>query len=165
MWRRLRESIGRLLRLGSTPNRIAGGFTLGLGLSLIPIPIVGMLVALALVPVLRVNPVATYTGTAVVNPVTGAAIYFFELWIGMHLCGYPPPRWSELAELDASGWWHLFVDLLGPFAVGAAVTATVASTLSFLLVRAVVKRLQFRLSAPDHRTEPGDEAREDPNTK
>lgn len=159
MWQRVRTALSKLLRVGSTPNRIAGGFTLGLGLSLVPIPVLGMVVALALVPVLRVNPIATYAGTAVVNPVTGAAIYFFELWVGMQVMGHPPPRWATLATLDAAGWWDLFAELLAPFALGAAVVASVTSVLSFILVRALVIRLKHSLSAGEPGGDPGSKSR------
>lgn len=144
MWGRIKQSAVKLLTLGATPNRVAAGFSLGLGLSLVPIPVVGMLVALALAPVLRVNPVATYVGTAVVNPITGTAIYFFELWVGMAVMGLEPPAWANLRQLDAGGWWVLFVDLLGPFAIGAAIVATTSSLFGFLVVRTLVARYQRR---------------------
>ncbi|MEZ4453866.1 MAG: DUF2062 domain-containing protein [Nannocystaceae bacterium] len=137
--RRLRAFLVSLLSLHGSPRGIGGGFALGLGLSLVPIPFAGMVVALALVPIARVNPAATYLGTAVVNPVTGPFLYFFELWLGMRLLGRAAPEWAALRELDGAGWLDLFWGLLGPFALGAAVTAPVAAALAgagaVLLVR------------------------------
>jgi len=145
MWVRIKQAAAKLLTLGSTPNRVAAGFSLGLGLSLVPIPVLGMLAALALAPILRVNPISTYVGTAVVNPITGTAIYFFELWVGMAVLGRETPAWNNLRELDAAGWWVLFVDLVGPFAVGAVIVAATSSFLGFLLVRTIVARYQRRV--------------------
>ncbi len=126
---RLRRFFRKVVRLGGTPHGIAGGFTLGVALSLIPMPFLGMLVALALAPLLRLNVPATYLGTAVVNPLTGAAFYFAELWIGMTALGRDPPSWRAMRGLDANGWLALFVDLLVPFGVGAA--AIIVAAIAF----------------------------------
>lgn len=138
--RRFRAWLASLLSLHGSPRGIAGGFSLGLGLSLVPIPFAGMFVALALVPVVRLNPVATYLGTAVVNPVTGPLFYFFELWVGMRLRGQVAPEWETLRGLDGAGWWNLFVDLLGPFLLGGAVVVPVASLLAYLVIVLAVRR-------------------------
>ena len=118
---RWRDGLRALVSRGATPRGIAGGFALGLSLSLIPIPTAGMFVALALAPVLRLNVPATYGGTAVVNPFTGPFLYFAELWIGLRLTGHPAPSWQVLSRLAAGGWWDLLVALLGPFLLGGAV--------------------------------------------
>ena len=141
---KLRVAAVKLISLGGTPHGIAGGFAVGVGLSLVPIPFAGMFVALALVPVLKFNPIATYLGTAVVNPVTGSFFYFFELWLGMQVMGLPAPSWAELGALDASGWWTLFTTLLRPFLVGAGVTIPCATAVSYLLVRALVRAWRGR---------------------
>lgn len=124
----------RLLVLNGSPGGIAGGFALGLMLSLVPIPVLGMVVALALAPVLRLNPPATYLGTAVVNPLTGPLFYFAELWLGHWALGRPLPSWATLRELDAAGWWALLQQSVLPFAVGAAMLCTLAAAASLPLL-------------------------------
>lgn len=136
---RVRTWIAELLALNGTPQGVAGGFALGVGLSLIPIPFAGMLIALALAPVLKVNIPATYLGTAVVNPVTGAVFYAGELYLGLSLMGRPLPSWAELTALDARGWWDMFTGMLGPFALGAAVAIPTLAGLSYVLVYAAVR--------------------------
>lgn len=136
-----------LLRLHGSPRGIAGGFALGVGLSLVPVPFLGMVLALAAAPLLRMNVPAAYLGTAVVNPFTGAVFYFGELWLGLWLLGRPVPRWEELAALDAGGWWALFEAMLGPFALGAAVAIPVLAGVAFGLVYALVAAYQRRRSA------------------
>lgn len=149
---RLRGWFRGLLALNGTPRGIAGGFALGVGLSLIPVPFLGMVLALAAAPLVRANVPATYLGTAVVNPVTGALFYFGELWLGTLLLGLPLPSWSTLSGLDAAGWWALFKELLGPFLLGAAVAIPVLSALSYvvvlLLVRAWRRRSRAQATAP-----------------
>jgi hypothetical protein len=137
---RIRTWVAELLALHGTPQGVAGGFALGVGLSLIPIPFAGMLIALALAPVLKVNIPATYLGTAVVNPVTGAGFYAGELYLGLALMGRPLPSWAELKALDATGWWDLFTSMLGPFALGAAVAIPTLAGLSYTLVYLAVRQ-------------------------
>jgi uncharacterized protein (DUF2062 family) len=138
----LRTGLRSLLTMDGTPRGISGGFTLGLALSLIPIPFAGMIAALALAPLLRCNLPATYVGTAVVNPITGAFFYAAELWIGMALLGRTPLAWAQLRVLDAAGWWSLLREMVLPFVLGAATLATVATVLAWPAVHLLVTRWQ-----------------------
>ncbi|HWB73359.1 MAG TPA: DUF2062 domain-containing protein [Nannocystaceae bacterium] len=138
----IRQRLRSLLTMDGTPRGIAGGFALGLSLSLVPIPFAGMVLALALAPFLRCNLPATYVGTAVVNPFTGAFFYAAELWIGMRLVGLAPPRFAELRALDASGWWALFQEMIVPFAIGATTLVIVALAIVFPLVYLLVARVR-----------------------
>ena len=144
--RRFRAWLNSLLALNGSPTGVAAGFAVGLGCSLVPIPIAGMLVALALVPVFRLNPVSTYLGTAVVNPLTGPFIYFAELWLGLRLFGRSPPSFAELEALDAAGWWQLFGELLGPFAAGSALLIVVGGGGSYFAVLFGLRRWRANFS-------------------
>ncbi len=145
--RRFRAWLNSLLALHGSPKGIAAGFAIGLGLSLVPIPVAGMLAAMALVPVLRLNPVSTYLGTAVVNPLTIPFIYFAELWLGLRLFGREPPSLSELEVLDVAGWWQLFGEILGPFAVGSALLIVFGGGGSYLAVLFGLRRWRTSFSA------------------
>lgn len=149
--------LGKLMRLGGTPHGIAGGFALGVGLSLVPLPFAGMVLALALAPVLRLSPPATYLGTAVVNPLTGSAFYFGELWLGLWLTQRPTPSWSEAKALDATQWLALAREALVPFAVGAAISIAVLSSLAYAAVFFATRRWQARRRA--HAQHDGKEGR------
>jgi hypothetical protein len=144
---RLRRFFRKVVRLGGTPHGIAGGFAMGMALSLFPLPFAGMLVALGLAPLLRMNVPATYLGTAVVNPVTGTAFYFAELWLGMTVLGRDPPAWSELRELDAGQWWPMFVELLLPFGVGAAIMIAAAVAICYPALFYATRGVQRRHAA------------------
>ena len=134
-----KNPIRRLLTLHGSPHGIALGMALGVGLSLVPVPVVGMIVALALAPVLRANPVGTYIGTTVVNPISGPIFYFMELWVGMLLLGRKLPEWSSLEGFDGRMWCDLFVDALRPFLVGVAVVAPVGAGAAYLLTYLVMR--------------------------
>jgi uncharacterized protein (DUF2062 family) len=132
---RLRLAVLRLLRLNASPHGIALGFTLGLGLSLFPIPFLGMFLALALAPVVGASLPAVYAGTAVVNPLTGAAFYFAELWLGSRLTGDALPSWSESRGYDWRTWWSLCVAMLPAFLLGALTSMLAASLVCYPTLR------------------------------
>src|SRR5690606_25196921 len=140
--RPVRAFLTKLATMHGTPLSIAGGFSLGMGLSLVPVPFAGMALALALAPVFRLHLPATYLGTAVINPVTGSAFYFAELWIGMWLLQREPPSWQELRALDVHGWWDLLLRLAGPFLLGACVLVTFCAVVVFPSLWWLTRKLQ-----------------------
>ncbi len=142
--RRFRAWLNQLLALHGSARGIAAGFAVGFGLSLLPIPFLGMFVALGLIPVLRLSPVATYLGTAVINPLTGPFFYFVDLWVGMRLWGLEAPSWGDLQGLDAAGWWELFAELVGPFLTGGTLMMPVGAGLSYIAVYLGVQRWRAR---------------------
>lgn len=146
----VRQWLRTLMTLNGSPRGIAGGFSLGLSLSLLPVPFAGMLVALASAPLLRCNLPATYLGTAVVNPLTGPFIYFAELYLGMAVLGRTLPSWTELAQLDLAGWWALFTDAAGPFVLGAALCCAAGFVLAFPLLYWLTQRWQARHGHHEH---------------
>lgn len=139
--RRVSGGLRRLVTDGATPHGIAGGVVLGLAMSLIPIPFVGMFLALLLARPLRLNIPATYAGTAIVNPVTGVFFYAAELWLGMTMLGEEPIAFAELRALDAAGWLELLGRLAVPFVAGAAMFASVAVVVTYPVVRAIAARV------------------------
>lgn len=141
---RLRLGVLRLLRLNTTPHGVALGFTLGLGLSLFPIPFLGMIVALAVAPLVGASIPAVYAGTAVVNPLTGAAIYFGELWLGGRLIGERLPAWVDVRDYDWREWWALFRARLPSFLLGAVVSMIGAAILAYPSLRWLVSAYQRR---------------------
>jgi uncharacterized protein (DUF2062 family) len=156
---RFRAWLNQLLALNGSARGIATGFAVGFGLSLLPIPFLGMFTALALIPSLRLSPVATYLGTAIINPVTGPFFYFVDLWLGMRLWGLQAPSWEELRVLDGAGWWRLFSELVGPFLTGGTVLMPIGGGLSFVVVYYAVLRWRARSGSvsPAHARKSGRE--------
>jgi uncharacterized protein len=141
---RLRLGVLRLLRLNATPHGVALGFTLGLALSLFPIPFVGMIVALALAPLIGASLPAVYAGTAIVNPLTGPAIYFAELWLGGRLLGSPLPSWADARGFDWREWLRLFRELLPAFLLGAAAMMLLSIAIAYPSIRGLVAAYRRR---------------------
>jgi uncharacterized protein len=152
----MRKWLRALMTLNGSPRGVAGGFALGLSLSLVPIPFAGMFVALATAPLLRCNLPATYLGSAVVNPLTGPFIYFAELWLGLWVMGRALPSWTRMQELDAAGWWAVFEDAVVPFMLGASLFCAAALVVSFPTLWWLVKGWQAKHPHPRPPTEPGE---------
>lgn len=150
----VRRFFKQLFSLNGTPVGIAAGFCLGVGCSLVPIPFLGMFLALALAPLLRLNLPATYLGTALVNPFTGSLFYFGELWLGMTIVGKAPPPWSELRALDPRGWWNLATELTLPFAIGAGCAIVLTTCVLFPLLWGGLRVAQRRRNARASSAEP-----------
>ncbi len=136
-----KDFLRRIIALNGTPRGIAGGFALGLFLSVIPTFGLGMIAALALAPVLKLNLPATYAGTLVVNPLTGfffyAADYFFGAWIlGIEDPAGIPSTFAEAKEfiLRAPLPWYL----------GGFVLASVLSLIAYSGIFWGVRRFQKR---------------------
>ena len=140
----MRKWLRKLLTLNGSPRGVAGGFALGLSLSLVPVPFAGMFLALAVAPMLRCNLPATYLGTAIVNPFTAPFIYFGELCFGLWLTGRALPTWADMRALDAAGWWTVVKDSFAPFLLGAGCCCIGALALAFPLVWWLVARWQAR---------------------
>lgn len=138
----------RLLRLNATPHGVALGFTLGLALSLFPIPFLGMLVAMAVAPFLGASLPAVYAGSAVVNPLTGPGIYFAELWLGGRLLGAELPAWTEAREYGWREWWALSVELLPVFLLGAATAMLLSCVVAYPSIRWLVALYRRRHPSP-----------------
>jgi uncharacterized protein (DUF2062 family) len=134
----------RLLRLNATPHGVALGFTLGLGLSLFPIPFLGMLLAMAIAPLVGASLPAVYAGSAVVNPLTGAGIYFAELWLGGRMTGAELPAWADAREYGWREWLQLFRELLPAFMLGAVTTMVLSSLVAYPCIRWLVAAYRRR---------------------
>jgi len=130
--RRLRRFAGKVISLNSSPHGIALGFALGFALSVIPAPWVGMFLALALAPVLRANPAATYLGTMMVNPLNGVFVYGLDYLAGCRLLGR---ACLDLEVPDSlGGIISMGKEMVLPLYLGALLVALLAGSLSYLLV-------------------------------
>lgn|SRR5690606_36187370 len=141
---RVRLGVARLLRLNASPHGVAFGFTLGFAFSLIPIPFLGMVLALLLAPFVGASLPAVYAGTAIVNPLTGAAFYFGELALGGWMIGMEFPGWNEVRRYDWREWWGLFKGLLPAFLLGALTCMAAGSIIAYPTVRWLVAAYQRR---------------------
>lgn len=121
LWRRALDSARRVLHETSSPHQIALGFTLGLSLSMIPVPFLGFAFGIGMAAWLKANLVGAYIGSAVMNPLTGPFIFFAELWMGLTLVGEPVPQFEVLRGYSAVQWLAMLKTMLAPFGLGIGV--------------------------------------------
>lgn len=128
------EEVGRLFRIlrylllrAHTPHAIALGFGLGLFLSVVPVPFLGMFIALAVAVRFRLNGIATYLGTFVVNPVTGAVFYTLDYIVGRAMLEGRFYSFSEvMARLKgAESAFAFFREAAGTMLLGGLVVGVV----------------------------------------
>ncbi|MEK6794830.1 MAG: DUF2062 domain-containing protein [Spirochaetota bacterium] len=131
-----------LLKRTRTPHRLALGFAIGLFFSILPLPIIGMFIALGLALLFRLNLVSTYAGTLVVNFATGLFFYLLDYKAGTILFGtkfIKPMPSADIARFVA--------DNIREIAVGGIFVASVFGIISYLLVYGIA-RLFMRRGKP-----------------
>jgi len=131
-WGKIRRFALRVLSLNSGPRGIALGFALGFALSVPPGFGLGMAAALALSPLVKANPVATYLGTLVVNPFNGVFFYGLDYLVGNWILG----REAFVFKMPetASEFFRAARDLAFPAYLGSVPLALACGLVSYFLV-------------------------------
>jgi uncharacterized protein (DUF2062 family) len=135
----------KLIRQDASPNKIAGGFAIGLFATFYPVPVVDTLVALAVAWILRANKAACLIGNnfvLLIYPVI-PLLLAEEIFVGRLLINAPalttPGDTPIFTWLKAQSGPNLEALLVGGLVLG------VPSALgSFWLVRAAARRWQKR---------------------
>ncbi len=127
----------KLINLNDSPHGIALGFSIGLFLSILPTFGIGMIIALALCPLIKTNPVSTYIGTLIVNPFNGIFIYSFNYWVGTLIIKTNsvfkiPKSFQELSNISQQ------------LVIGSFITAILSSTTFYFLIKQIVKLTQTK---------------------
>ena len=152
-WRWLRYHYLRVLRLNDTPEKVAGGLSLGVVLGILPTFGLGIIMAVFLAGLFRVNRASSIIGTLVMNPWTTPFFWALSFLTGSFVLGDDPRTTLAVMKSlkDHSNLWKTIVgrELILPYAVGnviitvgAAATAYVAA---LYLVRGYKKARLRRL--------------------
>jgi uncharacterized protein (DUF2062 family) len=76
-----------IVKSHTSPRQIALGTAIGVFFSIIPTFGIGMLIALLIAWKKKLNLLATYLGTLVVNPITSSFVYFIHYKLGSFILG------------------------------------------------------------------------------
>lgn len=151
LWRTVRLYRLRLVRLPSTPHRIALGVGLGMLIGSIPLIPSQMLLAGVVAWLLRASPAAAVIATLYSNPVTFGPLYaiFFAigsfLLPGMHVA--LPDDLANLTSLLSMGWDVYLVLCAGGMVFGA-VAGVAAYVVTLRMVAAYQqRRMRWRTGA------------------
>lgn len=125
-----------LLKRTRTPHKLALGFALGLFFSLLPLPVAGMFIALALALFLRLNLIATYAGTLVVNFATGLFFYLLDYKVGTMVFGT-----AFIKPLPGTDIGKFVLSNIREIAVGGLIVASVLGSASYAIIYTAAKFL------------------------
>lgn len=143
LWRAVRLHRLRLVRLPSTPHRIALGVGLGMLIGSVPLIPSQMLLAGVVAWLLRASPTAAVIATLYSNPVTFGPLYAIFFAIGsfllpnMHVA--LPEEVASLTSLLAMGW-----DVYLVLCAGGLVFGAVAGVLAYVAAYRMVAAYQQR---------------------
>lgn len=143
LWRAVRLHRLRLVRLPSTPHRIALGVGLGMLIGSIPLIPSQMVLAGVVAWLLRASPTAAVIATLYSNPVTFGPLYAIFFAIGSFLLPSMqvalPDDAANLTSLLAMGWDVYLVLCAGGVVFGAA-----AGVLAYVVTHRMVTAHQQR---------------------
>jgi uncharacterized protein (DUF2062 family) len=119
---RIGKPILRLLRQGTSPDRLAASFALGAVIGVFPLLGATTAICTALALVLRLNLPVIQLANYIVYPLQLALLIPFVQW-GAALFQVPPPAMTlqELKALFSAEFWATAASFLGVFARAAAV--------------------------------------------
>ncbi|HEU6437175.1 MAG TPA: DUF2062 domain-containing protein [Nitratidesulfovibrio sp.] len=143
LWRAVRLHRLRLVRLPSTPHRIALGVALGMLIGSIPLIPSQMLLAGAVAWLLRASPTAAIVTTLYSNPVTCGPLYVLFFAIGsfllpdMHVA--LPDDLANLGSLLSMGW-----DVYLVLCTGGVVFGAITGVLAYVAAHRMVASYQLR---------------------
>ncbi|MDR3043965.1 MAG: DUF2062 domain-containing protein [Desulfovibrio sp.] len=143
LWRAVRLHRLRLVRLPSTPHRIALGVGLGMLIGSIPLIPSQMLLAGVVAWLLRASPTAAVIATLYSNPVTFGPLYAIFFAIGsfllpnMHVA--LPDDVANLTSLLSMGW-----DVYLVLCAGGVVFGAVAGVVGYVATHRMVAAYQQR---------------------
>lgn len=135
----------RISRLPGTPETIAMGFAIGMGVSVTPFIGFHILMGLALVLLFRASTMGMILGTVVGgNPWTYPFIWVTTFHLGRSMLSLMMRLESRVHEprptMTFSTLWHHPVDLLLPMTVGSLPVALGVGIVSYYLLRPFVAR-------------------------
>ncbi len=151
LWRAVRLHRLRLVRLPSTPHRIALGVGLGMLIGSIPLIPSQMVLAGAVAWLLRASPTAAIVTTLYSNPVTCGPLYVLFFAIGSFLLPSMnvalPDDLANLTSLLSMGW-DVYLVLCAGGVVFGAVTGVLAYVAAYRMVAAYQqRRVRWRTGA------------------
>lgn len=130
-WNRIRSELRSAFREKHTPHEVAGSFSIGVFVAVLPSLGLGLLLFLYLSRASdRISSIAIFSSALVINPLVKAPMYVASFWIGAWIFGpVGGPVGTNLADAIS-----VAVRMISGFVVVAFATATVGYGLVYLLV-------------------------------
>lgn len=156
--RKLRILYSKIVRDRGTPEYIARGWTIGVGVGWI-MPIgVQMIAAIPLAFLLRGSKIGATLGTCITNPLTVIVIYPAQCWIGNKVIGghlsykFIQDALDELLHKQSrEALFRLSSEILTSYFIGGLLLTLVTAPVTYYLIRHMVKG--FRATLDKHRSQ------------
>ena len=136
-WTRFYSELRAAFREEHTPHEIAGSFSIGVFIAVLPSMGLGLLVFLYLARISRrISRIAIFSSALVINPLVKAPMYVAAFWIGAWIFGpVPGTVGGTLADAIA-----VAARMISGFVVIAFVTAAIGYSVVYVLVTEHRKR-------------------------
>jgi hypothetical protein len=138
-WRRLFD---RLVLLNDSPERVAGGFAIGVFIGVAPTFGLGLILAGFLSALFRCNVAAAIVGSASGAPPMIFGIWILSAWIGALVFGLDPA--ALYAQFRAGSVWHAGGEVFKAYLVGNVFVTVAATALGYVVILAVMRRMALR---------------------
>jgi|SRR5579863_2902711 len=144
--KRIKETIGRLLRMENSTHQLAFSFATGVFIAFCPLLGLHTVLALFLVWLFRLNMVALFLGCFVNNPWTFLPILGGSFWLGTYL--YPSPQPIPPLVWSMTSIWSLygtFRPYIVPFILGGTVLGLVSASVTYVVAFYLIQQWRERI--------------------
>lgn len=139
-WRALgRLILLKLRREAESPHRVAFGVAIGVGISFLPLPGLGLVVAAFLAWLLRASIAAAVVGQVVGNPWTFPFIWWSTYGLGRWI--WPGDQSFHWSEVESLGWSYLashmpqiLNNVVLPLLIGGGILGSILALLTYAFV-------------------------------
>ncbi len=142
-WRWLRYHYLRVLRLNDTPEKVAGGLSLGVILGILPTFGLGIILAVFLAGLFRVNKASSIIGTLVMNPWTTPFFWALSFLTGSFILGEDPRTTLAVIKTlkNHVGVWKTLVghSLILPYIIGNVIITVGAAATAYVVALYIVR--------------------------
>ena len=136
-WRRFQSELRAAFQEKHTPHEVAGSFSIGVFIAVLPSMGLGLLVFLYLSRAFRrISRIAIFSSALAINPLVKAPMYVASFWIGMWVFG-PIPDAGSASLADAVA---VAARMISGFVVIAFVSALIGYLVVYVLVTQYRKR-------------------------
>jgi uncharacterized protein (DUF2062 family) len=140
-WRKIREKLREELHEETEPHAIAGGFAVGVFISLTPLVFLHTALALLAALVFRFSKIAAVAGAWVNNPYVMPFVFYACFRLGERMLGLrvPAPGFDDLSigTIMRAGRPYL-----APLFLGTTVTGIAAAAVSYVVVLRIAMRVK-----------------------
>ncbi|TET22919.1 MAG: DUF2062 domain-containing protein [Candidatus Cloacimonadota bacterium] len=151
LWKWLRDKLIIIIRIDSTPAKIAAGVGVGAFIAMFPITGFQFLTGLLLSFIFRVNRIAVVLTTQLVcNPLTMSFLFFLDYKVGEKVLGYDSSVTLDALKLlirqsNFGNFFAVLASVAKPLYLGAAIMAPCIGIAAFALSYFLIKTFKRRI--------------------